>query len=126
LLFAVLPLYGAFFAAGFSCYVASLVRLGRYLRDEGRASLVLPAEASLHVLVSLGVFLGRFERLNSWDVLARPLAVVSALEHLGQRRPLLAVLLFLVFLVAAKAVVITGLEALSERVRRLRPHLHPN
>ena len=50
----------------------TLVRLGRYLREEGKASLVLPAESSLHVLVALGVFLGRFEHLNSWDAVTRP------------------------------------------------------
>jgi uncharacterized membrane protein len=104
LIFGLLPLYGVFFSAGFACYVVSLVRLCRYLRQRGRARLALPTEAALHVLAAVGIFLGRFERLNSWDVLARPGAITTALRHLADGRSLAIVATALAVIAVGKAV----------------------
>jgi uncharacterized membrane protein len=46
--------------------------VGRYLRKNGRAGWVLPAELTLHGLCAVGIHLGRFDRLNTWDAVARP------------------------------------------------------
>jgi uncharacterized membrane protein len=66
-----IPLYGVFMVLGFAAYVVSLLNLGRYLRSVGRAGLVLPAELALHAVSAFGIYLGRFERFNSWAVVTR-------------------------------------------------------
>lgn len=106
LLFAVLPLYAVFFAAGFACYVVALLRVSRYLRAEGRGSWAIPVEVALDALAAVGVFLGRFDRLNSWDMLARPWSVVSALARVAQHRPLAVVLSILAVVAVGKAAVV--------------------
>jgi uncharacterized membrane protein len=69
---ALIPQYAVFFLMGFECYVLSLLLVGRYLRQHGRASWVLPVEMGLHAMCAVGIHLGRFDRLNSWDAIARP------------------------------------------------------
>jgi uncharacterized membrane protein len=123
LLAAVLSLYGVFFIAGFACYVAALVRLSRYLHAEGRAFLAVPAEATLQTLAAVGVFLGRFDRLNSWDVLAHPGAVVSAVGRLAQHRPLLSILLILAVVVAVKAASLSAARAAAPSLRSLHARI---
>jgi uncharacterized membrane protein len=69
---ALIPQYAAFFLVGFEAYVLSLMLVGRYLRATGHGRWVLPTEIALHALCAVGIHLGRFERLNSWDAVARP------------------------------------------------------
>jgi len=45
-----------------------------------------------------GVYLGRFERFNSWDVIARPAVLLHGLAHVTHYGPLLVTFLFSVFL----------------------------
>jgi uncharacterized membrane protein len=123
LLFAVLPLYAIFFIAGFACYVAALARLSRYIHAEGKGVLAVPVEVFLQALVAVGVFLGRFERLNSWDLLTRPTAVVSAVRHLTHRGPLLWIVLILAAFAAAKAASLSAARAAAPSLRSLRAHI---
>jgi uncharacterized membrane protein len=123
LLVAVVPLYGIFFVAGFACYVAALARLSRYLHAEGRAFLAVPAEATLQALAAVGVFLGRVDRLNSWDFLARPAAVVTAVEHLAQHRPLLSILLILAVVAAANAATLSAARAAAQSLMSLHARI---
>ena len=69
--------YGLLMAIGVAFYGACLAILRRHLAVEGRAHWRWPAEIGLHAVCSIGIFLGRFLRLNSWDILARPGAVVQ-------------------------------------------------
>jgi uncharacterized membrane protein len=120
LVYGVLPLYGVFFAAGFACYVVALGRLRRYLREEGRPGLVWPSESGLHALAAVGVFLGRFDRLNSWDLLQRPRAVVSALLHLAGARPAFTVAAILVVIAVATSTSLSVGRSLGDARQRLR------
>jgi uncharacterized membrane protein len=88
---ALLPQYAVFFLLGCEAYVGSLLLLGRYLRREGRTSWVLPIELGLHGLCAIGINLGRFERLNTWDAVARPSHLWRGLTGLD---PLLVVTAF--------------------------------
>jgi uncharacterized membrane protein len=119
LVFGLLPLYALFFVAGFACYVASLGQLRRYLRAKELTRLVLPAEAGLHLLCAVGLFLGRFDRLNSWDVLARPHAVASAVYHLVAARPLVSIIAMLVVIAVATSAMHTIAQSLARAVQRL-------
>lgn len=69
---ALIPQYAAFFVVGFEAYVVSLLLVGRYLRVNGKPGWVRPTEVGLHALCAVGIHLGRFDRLNSWDAVARP------------------------------------------------------
>jgi uncharacterized membrane protein len=105
---AVIPLYCVYFLAGFSCYSIALGRLRRYLIEAGKTRLAVAAEVSIHLLVAVGIFLGRVDRLNSWDILARPTRVIEALLHLANAEAAV-VLLFLAAMVVAATLVISGI-----------------
>ncbi|MBT9313147.1 DUF1361 domain-containing protein [Leptothoe kymatousa] len=72
-----IPQYFLFIGFGVATYTLSLVNLGRYLSREGKCRWVLPAELTLHGLTALGIYLGRFLRFNSWDLVTSPLAVMG-------------------------------------------------
>jgi uncharacterized membrane protein len=54
---------------GFQSYVFSLINLGNYLQCHRLSNWILPIELSISALCSAGIYLGRFERLNSWDII---------------------------------------------------------
>lgn len=84
------PQYALFMGVGVGAYVLSLLWLGNWLRSRGRGRWVVACELGLHGLMAVGVYLGRFLRLNSWDLVTQPDAVISgALNEFAQRRPLL-------------------------------------
>ena len=70
--FVLVPQYFIFMLVGTECYVASLMNMGHYLRKHNLARWVLPAELSLHALCAVGIYLGRFPRFNSWDIISNP------------------------------------------------------
>ena len=88
---ALIPQYAAFFLVGFEAYVLSLLLAGRYLRAHGRAAWVLPVELGLHALCAVGIHMGRFDRLNTWDAVVRPDALWQGIVGL---RPAVVVVSF--------------------------------
>lgn len=74
--------YGLFFLVGVESYVVSIVLLTRWLAERGWNRATVPVEFSLHALCAAGVYMGRIERLNSWDVVLRPDRFVTALAGL--------------------------------------------
>jgi uncharacterized membrane protein len=73
----VIPKYAAFFFIGFQCHVISLLRMGRYLTWIGRRHWVFAAETLMNALCSVGVYWGRYIRLNSWDIFGDPQRVAN-------------------------------------------------
>ena len=73
----VVPEYILYIGAGLQSYTISLLLLKRYMRRHGLYRLFLPAELCLHMLSSVGIYLGRRLRLNSWDMLRTPGQVVD-------------------------------------------------
>ena len=95
--FAIVPAYAGLLAGGFACYVASVVRLERWLRGQGwTLPQLLGADISVHALCAVGVFLGRVFRFNSWDLLARPHDIASVLRVPEPRSVAIVALLFAV------------------------------
>lgn len=87
-----IPEYIVFILSGFLAYVVSLIYLGRYLKSLQLKRWVLPVELTLHALSAMGVYLGRFVRLNSWDIVTGLRGVVAELlEVLAAKQPLLVI-----------------------------------
>lgn len=84
---AVLPQYVLFIGAGVASYTACLLMV------EARVGprVVLP----LHAVCTVGIYLGRVVRLNSWDLFIRPWRVVdAALETVSVRNSLTLLIVF--------------------------------
>ena len=105
----VLPVYLLFILAGFEAYVLSLINLGCYLNRMGWGKWISGAELLTHGLCSLGIYLGRFLRFNSWDFIIQPKAlttsVFSVLASIGQ-----------LVIIAVTMVVVSGLYWIMKQV----------
>jgi uncharacterized membrane protein len=83
------PIYGLFMLAGFQAHVASITLLTRYLRALGSAQWVVPTEMAFNLAVAVGIYLGRFRRFNSWDILHDPMRLgYQTLDDLTTAGPL--------------------------------------
>ncbi|MGA7955222.1 MAG: DUF1361 domain-containing protein [Gloeobacterales cyanobacterium] len=88
----VLPSYLFFFFVGFEAYVFSLINLGHYLSSQGWKRWILMTEFIVHGLSALGIYLGRFQRFNSWDLVTQPHNLASdLLRDLAMKRPLVVI-----------------------------------
>ena len=105
----VIPLYFLFTLIGFEAYVLSLINLGDYLKRQGWGRFILWAELTLHGLSAIGIYLGRFLRFNSWDIVTElDTLAQSAVDDLVGKRP--------VFLMLITFLVITGLYWMMKQV----------
>jgi uncharacterized membrane protein len=68
----VLPVYAVFIASGFLAYYLSLLQVRRYLVHHGLRARVPAVVLGLHAVVAVGIFLGRWSRLNSWEPVVHP------------------------------------------------------
>jgi len=73
----ILPVYGLFIAVGFACYGVALGELTGFARRAGWPWSTLRIELAVHLLVSVGIVLGRVARLNSWDAVTQPLSTAG-------------------------------------------------
>lgn len=95
---AVVPQYLLFMFIGFEAYVLSLINLGYYLQRQGWSNFILGIELIIHCLSAIGIYLGRFKRFNSWDVVTNPDALVkSVYNDMFSQRPILVI--FITFIV---------------------------
>lgn len=118
---AVLGVYAAFAAIGFSAYAFSLSRLGAFLRAGGVPRMYRGGiELSLHCLCAVGIVLGRVFRFNSWDLLSRPDQVLDSLRIPPSERAIVIVG-FLVVTLALGTLILRGLWHVIERNRSFRP-----
>jgi len=84
-----IPTYVVYALAGFEAYVLSLINVGYYLNRLGLGRWVLRVELLIHFLSAIGIYLGRFLRFNSWDLIAKPDTLATgAIENLAGKRPL--------------------------------------
>jgi uncharacterized membrane protein len=88
--FMLVPLFTLFLLAGFGAYVISLINLGAYLNQIGLRRYVFTVEIVIHALNAVGVYLGRFLRFNSWDLVTNlPGVAMSIPNELLNHRPML-------------------------------------
>ncbi len=115
LVFLIIPQYICFLVMGFLCYVFSLIKLSDYLRQYlispiNQLSQLIWVELGINLVCAVGVYLGRFNRLNSWNVVTKPVTLVRTVaDNLDSRHFLIFTLLFFS--------VITILYYLCKRIR---------
>ncbi len=96
-----MPVYLLFMFVGFSAYALSLMNLAIYLKQQGWGRWVQGVELVIHGLCAIGIYLGRFVRLNSWDLVTQLDAVAeSVIDDLLGKRPLLVVVITAIILTA--------------------------
>ncbi|GAB4458656.1 MAG: DUF1361 domain-containing protein [Elainellaceae cyanobacterium] len=87
-----IPQYLLFMLVGFESYVLSLLSVERWLRQQGHHRAILGTTLLLHGLSAVGVYLGRFDRFNTWDLLTRPQSVLATLmQNITTERSLLII-----------------------------------
>jgi uncharacterized membrane protein len=85
-----IPLHLSALLAGFEAYVIALLNQGHYLTRIGAKRWVPWVELTVHAVCAIGVYLGRFRRLNSWDLVTDPGNVLLiTLDDLTTKRPLM-------------------------------------
>ena len=68
--------------AGLALGFSSLALVERSLRERFGAGVALAASVASLAVASVGIYLGRVEGLNSWDLIAQPRAVADVLQDL--------------------------------------------
>lgn len=122
---AVLPVYVAFIGSGFLAYYLSLAELGRFLTRTGLGRYRPAVTMAAHGACAVGVFLGRWARLNSWEPVVEPEGTLDRIV-LVLSWSWAPVLIFAVFVVTAlghfvtKAIIEAAWDALRRSARRLR------
>jgi len=93
------PLHVLAILSGFEAYVVSLRNQGHYLKRIGRRQQIFWVELATHALCALGIYLGRFRRLNSWDLVSDPGNVVlQTFDDLTSKKPLLVIVVTFIVL----------------------------
>lgn len=97
-----IPLHLLAILGGFQAYVVSIINQGYYLKKQGATRLMVwSAEILVHALCAVGIYLGRFRRYNSWDLVTVPKNVlISTLDDLTDKQPVaVMVVTFLILVV---------------------------
>jgi len=109
----VLAAYGMLIGGGLVAYLVSLWAVRRWLVAQGRGRWSPLVELVLHALCAIGIALGRMFRLNSWELVTRPHAVI---EPLGVPSATAVVVVATLFaLLCSASVVLRVPEAIRQR-----------
>lgn len=94
-----IPLHVFAILSGFEAYVLSLLNLEHYLKRQGAGKFVIWADLLTHALCAIGIYLGRFLRFNSWDLVTDPKNLLrTALDELTAKVPILVVIVTFIIL----------------------------
>ncbi len=89
---ALIPQYLVFILLGFGAYILCLIQLERYCQAQGWGIWNKGIELIVQFLCAIGIYLGRFQRFNTWDILTRPDALIeSVIQDILNQRPLLII-----------------------------------
>lgn len=101
LLLVLVPFYALFLFVNFEFYVISIQWADEYLKQFNSKVLSLMFVPMIHALAAIGVYFGRFQRLESSDIIHRPLIVFRDLlmDLSGDKSLLIIVGLFVLFYV---------------------------
>ena len=117
----VLPLFGVFMAVGFVAYLDTLRRIAGWALRRGWSHRTWPIELLLHALSTVGIYLGRVHRFNSWDLALHPDEVaVTVLSAFTRSLPVAGMIVTFFVLVVGHATVRAVLNAIEADVASLR------
>ncbi len=89
-----IPLHLFAILSGFEMYVISLLNQGHYLKRIGLEKYIVGSEIATHALCAVGVYMGRFRRFNSWDLVSDPANVLLiTLDDLTTKRPAIVIVI---------------------------------
>lgn len=75
-------LIASFAFSGLLCYVYSLEQLRGFVSHWVGSRTVIGAFALLNFVNAFGIYLGRYLRFNSWDILSQPWGLTSEIAHI--------------------------------------------
>ena len=85
-----------YFFIGMQSFTISMMLWERNLREQGLRWLILPVECLMIVLSAVGMYLGRFDRFNSWDIVTDPERLVDhSLREAIRHQPQMTTLMFI-------------------------------
>ncbi|NJO78709.1 MAG: DUF1361 domain-containing protein [Cyanobacteria bacterium RM1_2_2] len=98
---AIIPVHLAAMLGGFEAYVVSLINQGYYLKKQGVNRVVVWASEILtHAICAVGIYLGRFNRFNSWDFINEPGDIIrTTVRNLISKQPAVITLVTFVILI---------------------------
>lgn len=113
--------FGLYFLAGFQAYVLSLINLNDYLYRVRSKKWILLLELLLNMLCAIGIYLGRFQRLNSWNIVTKPERLFHQLvEDYTNKLPIHVIaIIFVVITVLYYIVKNIDLALMQSRQRKL-------
>jgi len=95
LIFVILPQYIAFLIIGFQCHVLSVVGLTNYVVRNHLVKNAVWFELAVNFICAIGIYLGRFNRLNSWHILTKPTRLINTIiDNLDERHFFVSTLVF--------------------------------
>jgi uncharacterized membrane protein len=88
-----IPLHLGAILSGFEAYVLSLINQSYYLKQQGASRFIVWAELMAHALCAIGVYMGRFLRFNSWDLVTDPGNVLlNTFDELTAKLPAIVII----------------------------------
>lgn len=94
-----IPLHFLAIFVGWQAYVVSLINQGYYLQKNGAKKIIFASEIITHALTAIAIFIGRFRRFNSWDLITQPdILLASTMDDLTTKKPLLIMLITFIIL----------------------------
>ncbi|PZO37524.1 MAG: DUF1361 domain-containing protein [Pseudanabaena frigida] len=97
IIFILIPQYTVFILLGFQCYVLSAIKLIQYASGLKLIKNIVSLEIILNFICAIGVYWGRFNRLNSWDVISQPRRVIhDAIVNLANPNFFFGTILFFI------------------------------
>ncbi len=102
---AIVPQYVIYMLIGFQAYVLSVLRMTEYLQKNQWGKYINIVEMLTHLLMAIGIYIGRFQRFNSWDILAQPdVLMTDIINNLTGKQPILVILVTTIILAVMYAV----------------------
>lgn len=116
-----IPLHLFAIIAGTEAYVVSLINQSNYVKRQLSEKWVVWSELLTHALCAVGIYMGRFQRFNSWDLVTDPDNVLlTTINDLTSKRPLLVMFITFVVLTVLYWVMKQITLGLVMRIRYLR------